>query len=117
MARVLRQPALFGGAQGRAARDHGKEAAADARGRLLREGRAVALAHARAHPEGQCSADDVYRALIQRGRDVAGLGPAAGSLFDRSRWTVDHWAPSARIQNHGRYIRVWRLRSRPPESP
>jgi hypothetical protein len=117
MARTLRQPALFGLAQGRAARDQGKGAAADARGRLLREGRAVALAHARAHPKGQCSADDVYRTLIQRGRDVSELGPAAGSLFDRSRWTVVHWTPSTRIQNHGRYIRVWRLLPSPPETP
>jgi hypothetical protein len=48
---------------------------------------------------------------------VSELGPAAGSLFDRSRWTVVHWTPSARIQNHGRYIRVWRLRPSPPDTP
>ena len=92
---------------GRLERDKGK-AAAEARAALLEEGRAIAVAHARAG-DGLCSADEVYRVLLARGRDVSLLGAAAGSLFDVG-WEMSHWTPSIRVQNHGRHIRVWRLR-------
>lgn len=54
--------------------------------------------------------DDAYRAMEKAGIDPASLGPAAGSVFRGDEWVAVGWQPSERTTNHGRVVRVWRLK-------
>ena len=70
----------------------------------LEEARAVARAFAMRN--GVVNADDV------QAETGISLGPAAGSLFRGTEWQfTGQWVPSARVTNHGRMLRVWRLKS------
>jgi hypothetical protein len=56
------------------------------------------------------TADDVQKWIVAHGYLPEILGPAAGSLFRGQNWTfTEKWEPSARVSNHNRYVRVWRL--------
>jgi hypothetical protein len=58
---------------------------------------------------GRCTADDVMRQLTAE--QIKRLGNAAGSLFKGKQWTpAGIWVQSQRKTNHGRWIRVWRLK-------
>jgi hypothetical protein len=60
---------------------------------------------------GTATADDAYDRLRVCGIPESALGNAAGSIFaDREMWEPVGWRPSTRPSNHGRPIRVWRLR-------
>lgn len=59
---------------------------------------------------GTATADDGAEFLISMGYDPAELGNAAGSLFRGKEWHfTGEWRVSARVSNHGRMNRVWRL--------
>lgn len=77
--------------------------------------RADALAAAKlaaydlAFDKGEVTADDVYQALDLL--DQEALGNAAGSVFKGKDWIwTGEWRASTRVSNHGRFLRVWRLR-------
>jgi hypothetical protein len=72
--------------------------------------RAQAIARKLASDGRSITADCVYEALILGSDDPAMLGPAAGSIFRGSEWTCVGWATSHRVSNHGRSIRIWRLK-------
>jgi len=59
----------------------------------------------------EATIDDVYKALEASERySVADLGNAAGSVFKTSEWVAVGWQTSTRASNHGRAVRVWRLK-------
>jgi hypothetical protein len=56
------------------------------------------------------TADDVAQEMERRGL-IPNLGPAAGSLFKGGRWEfTGHRVRSTRVTNHGRELKVWRLK-------
>jgi hypothetical protein len=59
---------------------------------------------------GEVTVDDVYRALEGSIYDCSKLGPAAGSIFKGKQWVCVGWRKSTRVSNHGRVIRVWKLK-------
>ncbi|MCC9603531.1 hypothetical protein LOC67_23525 [Stieleria sp. JC731] len=74
---------------------------------LLLEARQIAEALAIAHPKRETNADKVSAVLVARGID---LGPAAGSLFRGRQWQfTGKRIKSAKVSNHAREIKVWRL--------
>jgi len=74
----------------------------DLLGRARQIGRAVAI------ERGTVTADDVQRRLIAEGSPP--LGNAAGALFRGHEWEfTGQWKKSARVSNHARQNRVWRL--------
>jgi pentatricopeptide repeat protein len=74
---------------------------------VLQEARKIARALGRR--KRYVTADDVYRELIDRGRNPADLGPAAGSIFRDQAWlSTGQWKRSDRVSNHRRKIRIWR---------
>lgn len=57
------------------------------------------------------SADDVQRALSEKGISVSALGNAAGSLFRESCWEwTKEFVKSARPHSHANLLRLWKLR-------
>lgn len=61
---------------------------------------------------GTASADDAYKGLLAFGYVAQDLGKAAGSIFAQKKWKyTGRRIRSARVSNHGRAIRVWRLRN------
>lgn len=92
---------------GLAARDLGLVVTAKTRHEVLAKAQRIALDLGRILSE--VTADDVYRELLEE--DIALLGPAAGAIFRAGPWTwTGKWFQSCRTSNHGRMIRVWRLR-------
>ncbi len=88
------------------AKEHGMQAAADAKGDALAQARSIARDLALANG-GETDADEVGKVLYARG---IVLGPAAGSLFKGGEWQfTGKRKASARKTNHGREIKVWRL--------
>ena len=60
---------------------------------------------------GTVCIDDVYILMDAFGGHPERLGNAAGSVFDKRRFEfTGRWVKSKRVSNHGRWIRVWRLK-------
>lgn len=55
------------------------------------------------------TADDVQRAMVDKGFPESSLGNAAGSVFRGRDWKWDgvRTIKSTRVASHGRLIRVW----------
>ena len=84
----------------------GMQRATNKRRENLEMARDYARLYARKH--GTIHADIVGRWAVRRGID---LGPAAGSLFKGKEWEwTGEWVKSSRTTNHGRMLRVWRLK-------
>lgn len=93
---------------GLAAKAEGMERAETYRAVPLNMARAIAREIAK--HRGQVHADAVAR--VMQGAGLEELGPAAGSLFKGKEWEwTGEWHVSARVANHGRLQRVWRLKS------
>lgn len=91
-------------------KERGLELASEKREDVLSLARKLARQIALRHPKRHCSADDVYIALTPYDL-VDDLGPAAGNLFRGAEWEFTGlWTPSRRSTNHGRSIRIWRLK-------
>lgn len=89
-------------------KEKGMALAADNRAGHLSIARSIAVRLAAQSPSRTVCADDVQRELIELGID---LGPAAGSIFRGREWAWDgQWKKSARVSNHARMLRVWRLK-------
>jgi len=90
----------------------GMDDAAAARPSPLEIAREAVIIAAQGRPNGTASADDAYRGLLLAGYTAADLGKAAGSIFtDKNRWEyTGRRRRSARVSNHGRAIRIWRLK-------
>lgn len=55
--------------------------------------------------------DDAYEALLRAGFPESILGNAAGSVFRGLKWKwTGQMVPSKRVSNHGRIVRVWRIK-------
>ena len=88
--------------QGELLKEEGMQTAADNRALTLKLARDYA--YQVALRKGYVTADDVSRAGYE-------LGPAAGSLFRDGRFEfTGEWRKSAKVSNHARYLRVWKLR-------
>ena len=99
---------LFDLDSGLAKRDAGMKLAADKKADLLALARVVARDYARKH--GEVHADNVGR-ILKAEHGVDSLGAAAGSLFKGQEWVfTGRRCESARATNHGRELKVWRLR-------
>jgi hypothetical protein len=58
---------------------------------------------------GECTADDVQRVLIEQGISPHALGNAAGSLFRGGDWEwTGRRVKSARVHAHANELKVWR---------
>ena len=91
------------------ARDDGMATAAANRAKLLAFARTLAIELAMAREDRSVTADDVQRALVERGYGVHELGNAAGSLFRASGWQwTGMWQKSQRVHSHANLLRVWR---------
>lgn len=100
------QQSLFDRKTSLALKDKGMQQAADARVDELAYARAVARDIAR-YGDSTCDADQVQQVLAKYDID---LGNAAGSLFKTDEWVwTGQFRQSARVKNHGRLLRVWRL--------
>lgn len=100
---------LFDHRTSEALKQEGMERAATARAGILLMARETARALARRH--GKVHMDDVSIVMLDMGIDLADLGPAAGSVFKSAEWEfTGEFVKSARITNHSRLLRVWRLR-------
>ena len=88
----------------------GMAVAASARLAMLHKAREIARDLARRH--GTVHMDMVNMELERRGIDPCRLGPGAGSLFKSLEWEfTGEFVKSARMTNHSRLLRVWRLRT------
>lgn len=64
-----------------------------------------------AKEEGTVTADKVYERLCHFHYDLNLLGNAAGSIFRGPDWECVGHTKSERVSNHGREIKIWRLRN------
>ena len=88
-------------------KERGMEKAAKAREELLFTARDIAVKIAKA--KGTVTADDVGKEMHRLGYNL--LGPAAGSLFKLEIFEfTGEFVESSKKSNHGRLLRVWRLR-------
>lgn len=82
---------------------------------VLQQAKLIAGRIAARRQSRECSIDDVYEYMenVYEGLHFhpRALGNAAGSVFKGSEWEFVRFEPSTRPSNHGRIIRVWRLRS------
>lgn len=77
------------------------------RSSLLMTARSAARLIARS--KGSVTIDDVVEAMAERGHGL--LGNASGSVFKGSEWEfTGQWVKSARVSNHARMNRVWKLK-------
>lgn len=98
---------LFNLPEGLRRKELGMAQARDSHEDVLALARDIAREHATRH--GTVTADNVQRALMQRG--LPPLGNAAGSLFKGAAWEfTGEWIKSRRVTNHARQNRIWRLR-------
>ena len=89
------------------AKEQGMRLAADNQPSALAMAREIAEEIARRN--GRVSADDVGREMKARGYDET--GPWAGSIFSQKQWEFTGLRiRSKRVSNHGRELKVWRLR-------
>jgi len=99
---------LFDQSRGQIQKYRGMKSAAIHHKEKLELARAVAAILAMR--SGTVSADEVGEALL-KGYGIKTLGPAGGSLFKGKQWVwTGNWIASTRVSNHGRMLRVWRLR-------
>jgi hypothetical protein len=101
------QNTIFDAIAAREAAEAGINLAADNNRPLLEVARSLAAELGRRR--GRVTADDVQRALIDRGYPESSLGNAAGSVFRGRCWYWDEVSTvkSTRVASHGRLIRVW----------
>ena len=101
---------LFDLVEGEKEKARGMSAASWSRSDLLAEAQTIACELAMAREMREVHADNVYREMKRRGIPFEGLGPAAGSIFKGRDWVfTGKRIKSARISNHARDIKVWRL--------
>jgi hypothetical protein len=98
---------LFDFDEGQRLKAEGMTQAAEQVPTLLEKARQIAVQLCQ--EQGFITIDDVHAALSESEREI--LGNAAGSIFRGSHWAFSgDWQPSTRTTNHGRYVRVWRLK-------
>ena len=103
-------PVAFDRKESERRKQKGMKSAADHFAEQLQLARRLAIAIARANPERETNADAVGQALAKQGLNDC-LGPAAGSIFKGNEWEfTGKFVKSARVSNHSRLLRVWRLR-------
>lgn len=98
----------FDPAAGEAGKLDGMARAAGSRPSLLAFARGLAVGIALSRPDRTCTADDVQRALAERGVSLFALGNSAGALFVGGdwRWTGGR-VKSERRHAHANEIKVW----------
>ena len=105
---VAQATSLFDAARSEAAKEQGMASAAIARAELLDRSRVIARTIASMH--GEVNMDMVSMEMERIGLDPNALGPAAGNVFRGDEWVfAGRFVKSARITNHSRLLRVWRL--------
>jgi hypothetical protein len=105
----ITQPRLFDAAASEAAARAGMEQATANHASLLTFARTLAVEIACSRPARTCTADDVARALEDRGVSCRALGNAAGGLFRESCWQwTGRFVLSERVHAHRNPLRVWR---------
>ena len=88
----------------------GMALAATSRAALMDIVRAELMRIARTRADRCATADDAQEFLVAVGRSEE-LGNAAGSLFRGGEWNfTGEWRKSARVSNHARVNRVWKLK-------
>lgn len=103
------KPTLFDVIEGTRQRDAGMERAAKNKAHLLDLAREAATHIARR--TGEVNMDDVYAALEFYCGNYGELGNAAGAVFKGGQFEfTGRWVKSQRTTNHGRFIRVWKLK-------
>ena len=93
-------------------KDTGMKVAAENRSEALAVAREVALALGAQKIAG-VTADDVKEKMMEMRlqKELKNLGPAAGSIFKTQDWEwTGRFKPSENMSNHGRLLRVWRLK-------
>lgn len=96
---------LFAGIE---ARDAGMQLAAASKTDLLDRVRYHLMQVAQGRHDRCVTIDDCASLLEAEGE---GLGNAAGSVFKHEAWeATGRFVQSQRVSNHGRNIRVWRLK-------
>jgi hypothetical protein len=96
---------------GLAERDAGIAQAAESRNGLVNKVRYQLEHIARNRPDRCVTIDDAVPFLEAIGMSSADLGNAAGGIFKTEAWEFSGcWVPSRRVSNHGRSVRVWRLK-------
>ena len=102
------QSDLFSAEKGDRLKREGMAISRDKRSDELIVARSIAMEHVLRY--GEVTADDVGECLDRRGLADC-LGPAAGSIFKTKdfEWT-GKYVKSARVSNHSRMLRVWRLK-------
>ena len=104
------QLSLFDADQAKADKEAGMQQAAEHRMGVLEAAQEIALELGRIHSAG-VHIDMVQRRLIAAGYHPSELGNAAGSVFKGDQWEfTGHWHKSARISNHHRDTKIWRLK-------
>lgn len=99
---------LFDALASESARERGMATAASNRRELLATARALAVEIARRREDRCVTADDVQRALVERGVGIHELGNAAGSLFKGKGWrATGRYVKSQRVHAHANRIAVW----------
>lgn len=97
---------LFDAIAAREAAEKGIGRAAENKASLLKFARGLAVGLG--VKNGRVTADDVQRAMVDRGISERALGNAAGALFRGPRWRfTGETVKSVRVHSHGRLIRVW----------
>lgn len=102
------QQSLFSSSESRSAKESGMSEAASSRKEILEMARSFAIQLARL--QGSVCIDDVMRRLAASGIDPSALGNASGSVFKADCWECIGFVQSARVSNHSRMIRKWRLK-------
>ena len=95
---------------GLAAKEAGIKLAARRRKIMLGAAQNIANVIALSNRDGITS-DDVLWEMADLDYDTSALGNAAGAIFRGPQWECIGWRPSKRVSNHGRAIRVWKLKS------
>lgn len=104
------QAALFDAKEGERLKELGMSRARSSKYELVKLAKNIAVTIALRN--GDVNADQVYVVMDAFGQRPELLGNAWGSVFrdcPRFEWT-GKWVASKRTSNHGRMIRVWRLR-------
>jgi hypothetical protein len=73
--------------------------------------RQLACVIARSKESRECHADEVGKAMQEKGINPNELGAAAGSIFKGDAWEfTGKRVRSERVSNHSRELKVWRLK-------
>lgn len=92
--------------KGEALKEAGVALASNKRSAELEIAQAVARDIAKSAADNTCTADQVQAVLLSRGIN---LGNAAGAIFKGRNWTMVGVKKSARVSNHARILRIWKL--------